>query len=1393
MHPARRSTILTHWVRVAEACRLLGDMASWVAIALAVCSPIVVRLRETWKSVDRRTYHKVVHEWAPALFESGLYPSEIPIVPDTKAVMSELASSPSSAHVIPYFGGILVILDRINKAVPSLILGTSTINFRKYQDIYEIIKYTQSSWSHFVRNCRMKDTLSGTPLLQDYFEHLLLADDMAVDFDFAQEFSASLDCEPSINIRYLQENGGRLGVPNPAGHFPLDFIPVFSEHTTFLQMLACVEPFESNLASRDKECQPTLNGRPSLNISARHGVDTSSTFFKGISSASQLARKRAQSMPSKQLSKSLDSDKSSWWGLIQKSNGNASVLCTQNTPECLDRQECFLLTNGGELIFTIYQIQANNDRNTFKLVIKGGLVDRLIDILLFGINTRELPLVDSSGENFIFDESEEVIFDEQEYLSYFFMTFRSFLNPGDLLTKLHRKYVDSENDPMSPISDIQSHIESRPDIRASVMKVIEYWIRNHLHDFIDSLELKENIGVFFNEILEDEGNCTRHGLESSQPISEVEEQVKRILNYLTFSSLIPITILNQYKISESRLQKNAETLPAPSQATDPFEMILGFSPSLVDKDFDSPATENVDVSIPSIDDISPEQLLLALNECALELAGRVTPQDWVYTINDLEAQLVNPLAWYPKKNIQSTLDDETVISDIYMVLDSCRSAATNISNPAVNTHFLSSLPGNISSFYHLREAIKQWVIAEVTSFAIDSELRSSRIVKFLNVISLCHGEMSSHGIEKLEMFKSKFLVDTVKSQMKIPSFVERAIISGLIAPESRAFIKAWNDAAATLEKSTDSIQAFLNHQMSNNTTAPLPKDYHKSPVKHIGLIPCIGWVIEGILSVYYHIPDHLFSSKRMLNFEKRTLIYDLIQSFVQWPTACSKLDALASVSMRFLLSRHILPNNPELSVIRDYAVKENAKFKIPSGGHINGTSQNRKIFSKLIHSEQEKRKRDSREREKLDREVRDQQLDIQRRMNEEARLKEKRMKEQQQRKAKTKELEKMTNLFKSVHSSNPSQPDDISASLPTISFTPATAHSKNYHSSSSNDAAPNLLTQFPIAKPSLAINLINCNIAVENSRTKRDHVFKITSEEGCQYLLQAIDRQDMLSWVKAITDAAKEGAARRFTVLVEDARKERINQNADQTLDSEIGKAISETPEISKGRSSVFGIELSSLMKYEDGTYTLPVLVEKCLHEVEERGLYEVGIYRISGTASAIEQLRRDFNENSHTVDLSSEEWRDINVISGVLKQWLRELPEPVLTFDLYHDLISASVIDDYDTRLITIKNLVSALPKPNYILLKRLIEHLEMITDYEDINHMYASNLAIVFGPTLIRPPPGPLCFATSMANLGQQQALVKNLILQYHWIFDVEKEVEQQSRHKQYFLGTLEEEIEV
>lgn len=81
---------------------------------------------------------------------------------------------------------------------------------------------------------------------------------------------------------------------------------------------------------------------------------------------------------------------------------------------------------------------------------------------------------------------------------------------------------------------------------------------------------------------------------------------------------------------------------------------------------------------------------------------------------------------------------------------------------------------------------------------------------------------------------------------------------------------------------------------------------------------------------------------------------------------------------------------------------------------------------------------------------------------------------------------------------------------------------------------------------------------------------------------------------------------------------------------------------------------------------SIPVIVRKCLTEIELRGLQEVGIYRLSGTNTIIKELKIAFDQDPFGVNLSVDDIPDINVVTGLLKMFLREMPDPLLTFELF-------------------------------------------------------------------------------------------------------------------------------
>ena len=109
--------------------------------------------------------------------------------------------------------------------------------------------------------------------------------------------------------------------------------------------------------------------------------------------------------------------------------------------------------------------------------------------------------------------------------------------------------------------------------------------------------------------------------------------------------------------------------------------------------------------------------------------------------------------------------------------------------------------------------------------------------------------------------------------------------------------------------------------------------------------------------------------------------------------------------------------------------------------------------------------------------------------------------------------------------------------------------------------------------------------------------------------------------------------------------------------------ALKYEPELS---SRQFGVELAHLTSEER---QVPQLVEKLINYIEMHGLYTEGIYRKSGSANKIKELRQGLDTDVGSVNLDD---YNIHVIASVLKQWLRELPSPLMTFELYEEFLRA-------------------------------------------------------------------------------------------------------------------------
>ncbi|KAG8930277.1 hypothetical protein FRC02_004410 [Tulasnella sp. 418] len=223
--------------------------------------------------------------------------------------------------------------------------------------------------------------------------------------------------------------------------------------------------------------------------------------------------------------------------------------------------------------------------------------------------------------------------------------------------------------------------------------------------------------------------------------------------------------------------------------------------------------------------------------------------------------------------------------------------------------------------------------------------------------------------------------------------------------------------------------------------------------------------------------------------------------------------------------------------------------------------------------------------------------------------------------------------------------------------------------------------------------------------------------------------------------------------------------------------AIAALPD--RGRPT-FGVDLTEQMIRD--AVEVPRIVQRCCEAIEAHGLESVGIYRLSGTTSKVQKLKMMLDRDVDGVNLNADEWRlDVNIVASVLKLWLRELPEPLLTFGLYHGYIEAAKTENDRLRHIQLHHRVNDLPDANYATLKYLMGHLHKIREKEATNQMSVMNLSIVFGPTLLGPPPtstpgggmnGSPAPGTTLQDMNWQCRAIETILEHYTDIFVDENE---------------------
>ncbi|XP_073698359.1 rho GTPase-activating protein 27 isoform X2 [Garra rufa] len=277
-------------------------------------------------------------------------------------------------------------------------------------------------------------------------------------------------------------------------------------------------------------------------------------------------------------------------------------------------------------------------------------------------------------------------------------------------------------------------------------------------------------------------------------------------------------------------------------------------------------------------------------------------------------------------------------------------------------------------------------------------------------------------------------------------------------------------------------------------------------------------------------------------------------------------------------------------------------------------------------------------------------------------------------------------------------------------------------------------------------------------KSSKKNVLELKTRHGSEYLIQYDTDSIIHDWHKIILDTIKlldhghysedeaEDMPEKSLLPADKERKsESTRLSSSSSIDIEQGrvrtklrKFLQRRPTLQsvkeKGyiKENVFGCHLDTLCHRENTT--VPKFMEKCIRSVEKRGLKIDGIYRVSGNLAVIQKLRYKA-DHEEDLDLEDGQWEEIHVIAGALKLFLRELPEPLFPFSFFDRFIAAIQMSDYSQKVSYIRDLVRNLPLPNHDTMEVLFKHLRKVIEHGELNRMSIQSMAIVFGPTLLRP----------------------------------------------------------
>uniref|UniRef100_A0A4W2E7N5 Rho GTPase-activating protein 12 n=1 Tax=Bos indicus x Bos taurus TaxID=30522 RepID=A0A4W2E7N5_BOBOX len=277
------------------------------------------------------------------------------------------------------------------------------------------------------------------------------------------------------------------------------------------------------------------------------------------------------------------------------------------------------------------------------------------------------------------------------------------------------------------------------------------------------------------------------------------------------------------------------------------------------------------------------------------------------------------------------------------------------------------------------------------------------------------------------------------------------------------------------------------------------------------------------------------------------------------------------------------------------------------------------------------------------------------------------------------------------------------------------------------------------SKPEFTVDLKGATIEMASKdKSSKKNVFELKTRQGTELLIQSDNDTVINDWFKVLSSTISNQTVEPDEAIEEEipdspgiekhdkekdqkepkklrsAKVSSIDSSEQKKTKKNLKKFLTRRPTLQavreKGyiKDQVFGANLSNLCQRENST--VPKFVKLCIEHVEQYGLDVDGIYRVSGNLAVIQKLRFAVNHDEK-LDLKDSKWEDIHVITGALKMFFRELPEPLFTFNHFNDFVNA-IKQEPRQRVSAVKDLIKQLPKPNQDTMQILFRHLKRVIE---------------------------------------------------------------------------------